>query len=100
MPLSRATSRPLPTNSMRRPRRCSQIVPEDRAEQQRVIEAERHAEQTVDDHRVDQRLRHAADGLLIAEPQRQAMHESPDAHRDDQRIHAEIEDEKAVDQRR
>ena len=99
MPLSRATSRPRPTNSSLRPTveydRTYQMA---RAQDQRVVESERHAKKTMNNHRVDERFRDAADGLLIAEPQRETMRERPDAHRDDQRIHPEVEDKKAVDQ--
>ena len=73
-------------------------VPEDRAEDEGVIETQRHAQKAGDDDRIDQTIGDAADRLLIAEPQRQPMSEGAHPHRDDQGVHAKIDNEESVDE--
>src|ERR1700722_11697462 len=72
-------------------------VPDKSGENDRIVKLEGNAEEAVDDHRIHERRRDAADRHGIAEPKRCAMQEGARAKRDDQRVNTENGDQETVD---
>src|SRR3984957_7408231 len=72
-------------------------VPDKSGENDRVVKLERDAEEAVDDDRIHERRRNAADRHGVAEPKRGPMQKRGGAKRDDQRVNTEDRDQEAVD---
>src|SRR5262249_15165531 len=70
--------------------------PDEGEKNERMVKTERNTKNASHDDGCHQALAHAANGLRIAQAQRDAVDESADAECDDQRIEAEIDEKKAV----
>ena len=99
MPLSRATSRDLPTNKRTHAqRRVLGDVPDHQHQHERVEELDRDDPHPVAVRPVGQRRRHAGDRVRVGHQQQEAVEQRAGAERHDERLGLQLDDEEPVDE--